>query len=64
MYDDLFAPDGPITTSLDYLFRTVDPDDRGPYSPCEVADLIKRALVSGPLWATVQAPGRPAEAGR
>jgi hypothetical protein len=43
MYDDLLAPDGLIATRLDYLFRTVHPDGRGPYSPREVADLINRA---------------------
>lgn len=32
-----------IATRLDYLFRTVHPRDRGPYTPAEVADAINKA---------------------
>ena len=33
-------PDGLIASRLEHLFRTVDPADRGPYTPGDVAAAI------------------------
>jgi transcriptional regulator with XRE-family HTH domain len=48
-------PEGLLARRLDHLFRTVHPQDRGPYTPAEVADAINAAagerMVSGTyLW--------------
>ena len=37
------APKGFFAQRLDHLFRTVHPQDRGPYTPAEVADTINAA---------------------
>jgi ESX-1-secreted protein regulator len=36
-------PKGLLAQRLDYLFRTIHPKDRGPYTPAEVADAINAA---------------------
>jgi transcriptional regulator with XRE-family HTH domain len=48
-------PEGQLARRLDYLFRTLHPPERGPYTPAEVADAINAAagerMVSGTyLW--------------
>jgi len=46
--DEGTDPDGLIASRLDHLFRTVHPQDRGPYTPKEVTDAIN-ATAGGPV---------------
>ena len=44
-----------LADRLDYLFRTVHPKDRGPYTPAEVAEAInetagERVISSTYVW--------------
>jgi transcriptional regulator with XRE-family HTH domain len=38
--EDSPRPDGLLASRLEHLFRTVHPEDRGPYTPAEVAEAI------------------------
>ena len=50
--DDAPNPEGLFASRLDHLFRTVHPQDRGPYTPAEVAAAINAAARGNVISAT------------